>query len=292
MSIREPALSAAAIQRALTIIALVAVSAAVAAVLPFGATQRADAQATQVTPHTRPIPSGVTASTVRWSTTGSIVADPWRVAPGVVIPLITIAGEPGTVAGGFAAQGFISERARGIDALARVEDRLKAEHEAALAAAAAAAAEAEAAAAAQAAAQAAAVAAAQAAAQAVAQAKAQASADAAARAAQGFVQRVWTSGFQNEINQCRGAVDVTGVYQVRVIAEHSSCGGNRFPTSAGAVVTITGLDAGRYRVIGVVAHLNGEVDHAEDIPRGYDLLFQTCVDGFTNMRFTALQRIG
>jgi hypothetical protein len=106
------------------------------------------------------------------------------------------------------------------------------------------------------------------------------------------VQRVWASGFQNEINQCRGAVDVTAVYQVRVIAEHSSCGGSRFPTAAGAIVTITGLDAGRYRVIGVIAHLNGEVNHAEDIPRGYDLLFQTCAGGYSDMRFTALQRIG
>lgn len=116
--------------------------------------------------------------------------------------------------------------------------------------------------------------------------------EANARAAQGFVQRVWTSGFQNEINQCRGAVDVTAIYQVRVIAEHSSCGGGRFPTAPGAIVTITGLDSGRFRVIGVVARLNGEVNHAEDIPRGYDLLFQTCVGGFTDMRFTALERIG
>ncbi len=108
----------------------------------------------------------------------------------------------------------------------------------------------------------------------------------------GYVQRVWTSGFQAEIDKCRGAVDVTKVYRVRVIAEHSGCGGSRFPTRPGALVTLTGLDAGRYRVIGVVARLNGLVDHAEDLPGGYDLLFQTCVSGVTDMTFTALARIG
>jgi hypothetical protein len=122
-------------------------------------------------------------------------------------------------------------------------------------------------------------------------AQADAAAQAQARAAAGFVTRVWTSGFQDQINQCRGAVDVTAVYKVHVIAEHSNCGGSSFPTAPGAIVTVTGLDAGRYRVIGIVAHLNGLVNHAEDIPRGYELLFQTCAAGFTDMRFIALARV-
>lgn len=180
-------------------------------------------------------------------------------------PLIALPGHPEVGAYDFAAHGFVSALAQRVDALARAAAELKAEQEAAVVAAVHAAAE---------------------------EAAAQAAADVAARAVLGFVQRVWTSGFQNEINMCRGAVDVTAIYLVRVIAEHSSCGGSRFPNAAGAIVTITGLDAGRYRVIGVVARLNGEVDHAEDIPRGYDLLYQTCVNGFIDMRFTALERIG
>ncbi len=175
---------------------------------------------------------------------------------------------------------FFSLRAVRLEAVARTAAALKAERTAAAAAKAAAVAQA---AAAQVAAQAAAQAAAAAAA---------AAAQAQARAAAGFVTHVWTSGFQAQIDQCRGAVDVTAVYKVHVIAEHDGCGGNRFPTAAGSIVTITGLDAGRYRVIGVVARLNGLVNHAEDIPRGYDLLFQTCVGGFTDMRFTALSRLG
>ncbi len=104
----------------------------------------------------------------------------------------------------------------------------------------------------------------------------------------GFVKRVWTSGFQAEINRCRGAVDVTAVYGVRTIAERSDCGGRAFPTTPGAIVTLVGLDAGRYRVIGVVARLNGAVNRSSDIPRGYPLLFQTCARGYADIRFVAL----
>jgi hypothetical protein len=284
MSFSDAAPSAVAIRRALTVLVVGAIAATVAVLAPLGNTDRADARSPQVTSaETVHSQAQTVISASLWSPERSILVFPSSGAAGVTArPLIALPSDSAAVAGGFASEGFLSERARSVDALARVVATLKAEHDAVVAAAT------SAAAAAAVAAQAAAVAAAQAAAQAVAQA----AANAAARAAQGFVQRVWTSGFQNEINQCRGAVDVTGVYQVRVIAEHSSCGGNRFPTTPGATVTITGLDAGRYRVIGVVAHLNGLVNHAEDIPRGYDLLFQTCAAGFTDMRFTALERIG
>jgi hypothetical protein len=104
----------------------------------------------------------------------------------------------------------------------------------------------------------------------------------------GYVKRVWTSGFQAELNRCRGAVDVSAVYHVRTIAERSDCGGRAFPTAPGAIVTLVGLDAGRYKVIGVVAHLNGRVNSASDIPRGYPLLFQTCARGYSDIRFVAL----
>ena len=277
MSFSDSALAAVAFRQALTVLVVGAIAATIAVVSPLGDTEQADARTIQ---ETRAVAVSTrvqsAASAVLWSADQSFRVLPAAkdagkaTHPATIRPLIALASDHTAFPGGFASRGFISERASGIDALARVEASLKAEHDAAIAAAAASAA----------------------AAQAAAQAEAQAEAEAAARAAQGFVQRVWTSGFQNEINQCRGAVDVTAVYRVRVIAEHSNCGGSRFPTASGAIVTITGLDAGRYRVIGVVAHLNGEVDHAEDIPRGYDLLFQTCASGFTDMRFTALQRIG
>jgi hypothetical protein len=305
MSFSSSTLTETACRRALIVLVAGGLATNLAVVASLATVEQADARSLQtvrveaVTVGTRTAPSNAVNAAAQWVAHPSILSVPLTPAALVgaaVRPLITLPGESAAGATDFAAQGFISELARRVDALARAAAQLKAEEDAAaaaaaVAAAAAAAAEAAAqAAAAQAAAQAAAEAAAQAAAQVAAQAAAQSAA--AARAAQGYVQRVWTSGFQNEINQCRGAVDVTAVYKVRVIAEHSSCGGSRFPSAAGAIVTITGLDAGRYRVIGIVAHLNGEVNHAEDIPRGYDLLFQTCASGFTDMLFTALERIG
>ena len=291
MSISDFAPSAVTFRHVLTVVVISAIAASAAVIAPVANADRADARSLQSvridivtvgiastrSNSVRPVspwlagpssilfvPTGVAAAAVAPHPTAAVPAAP---APSAVasIPKTVVLGD------------FLSLRDVRLEADARAAAKLKAEHEAATAAAAA---------------QAAAVAAAQAAAQVAAQAAARAAADAATRAAQGFVQRVWTSGFQNEINQCRGAVDVTAVYRVRVIAEHSSCGGGRFPTAPGAIVTIIGLDSGRYRVIGVVARLNGEVNHAEDIPRGYDLLFQTCVGGFTDMRFTALERIG
>lgn len=80
----------------------------------------------------------------------------------------------------------------------------------------------------------------------------------------------------------------TAVYHVRSIAERSDCGGSAFTTTPGAIVTLVGLDAGRYRVMGVVAHLNGRVNRISDISRGYPLLFQTCARGYSDIRFVAL----
>ena len=287
MSVSDFAPSAVTFRHVLTVLVIGAIAASAAVIAPVANADRADARSLQsvridiVTVGIASTRSNSVRPVSPWlAGPSSILFVPTGVAAAAVAPhpaaAVPAARAPSAVASipkTVVLGDFLSLRDVRLEANARAAAKLKAEHEAATAAAAA---------------QAAAVAAAQVA----AQATARAAADAATRAAQGFVQRVWTSGFQNEINQCRGAVDVTAVYQVRVIAEHSSCGGGRFPTAPGAIVTITGLDSGRYRVIGVVARLNGEVNHAEDIPRGYDLIFQTCVGGFTDMRFTALERIG
>jgi hypothetical protein len=103
---------------------------------------------------------------------------------------------------------------------------------------------------------------------------------------------VWTSGFQTQINACRGAVNVTGNYGVPTIAEHWACGGSSFP-GAGATIRVTGQFAGVYRVGGVVAVLNAYTADSSQIPRGYQLLFQTCRNGDSRLTtFVALTRIG
>jgi hypothetical protein len=104
---------------------------------------------------------------------------------------------------------------------------------------------------------------------------------------------VWTAGWQAQINACRGGVDLSARYGIRAVAEHWQCGGGSFPTSAGALVSFSGLDAGTYRVIGVVAVLNAYVAKASQLPRGYDLLFQTCRNNDSRTtEFVALQRVG
>jgi hypothetical protein len=90
---------------------------------------------------------------------------------------------------------------------------------------------------------------------------------------------VWTAGGQAAINACRGAVDLAGMYGVPVIAEHWRCGGGSFPTARGATVVLTGLRAGTYKVVGIVATLNAYTQNAAALPHGYQLLFQTCYRG-------------
>jgi hypothetical protein len=107
-----------------------------------------------------------------------------------------------------------------------------------------------------------------------------------------FNKYVWTSGWQAQIDACRGAVDITGHYGVAVIAEHWSCGGSSFPR-AGTVITLSGVRSGTYRVGGVVAVLNANTQGTSNIPRGYGLLYQTCINGSNaTMSFTVLTRIG
>jgi hypothetical protein len=141
---------------------------------------------------------------------------------------------------------------------------------------------------------------AKAAAAAAAAAAAEARADAASHRSLGAVEtasvggrslNVWTTGFQTQLNDCRGGVDLTAAYHTRTVGEHWSCGGAAFPEAPGATVHITGLDAGTYRVIGVVATLNAYVAHTSNIPHGYAMLFQTCRNGDSHYTiFIALAR--
>ena len=50
--------------------------------------------------------------------------------------------------------------------------------------------------------------------------------------------------------------------------------------------------AGVYRVLGIVAHLDAGRDAAGNIPGGYELLFQTCLNGSSEMRFVAMKKVG
>lgn len=105
---------------------------------------------------------------------------------------------------------------------------------------------------------------------------------------------VWTSGFQNEIDQCRGSVNVTAKYGVKGIAEHWRCGGRDFPTNVGARVRVHGAGInGVYEVRGIVARLSVTRNTTSDIPRGYDLVYQTCWNGNSqDMTIIGLKQIG
>ena len=108
-----------------------------------------------------------------------------------------------------------------------------------------------------------------------------------------YTNNVHATGWNAELDECIGSVDVTAHYEgVPTIAEHWSCGGKDFPDDAGTVITLAGEHAGTYRVDGIVAMLNADRDSTADIPRGYDLLYQTCQNGYSGtMSFTALTRI-
>jgi hypothetical protein len=115
----------------------------------------------------------------------------------------------------------------------------------------------------------------------------------AAQAPAGHTEHVWATGFQHELDACKGSVDMTPSFGVAVIGEHWSCGGRAFPTAEGTTVTLTGVLTGTYRVGPVVAVLNQRTNTTSDVPRGHDLLYQTCQGGDNSrMSFTALQRIG
>jgi hypothetical protein len=111
--------------------------------------------------------------------------------------------------------------------------------------------------------------------------------------AERYTNNVHAIGWTPELDECIGSVDVTAHYQeVPTIAEHWSCGGKDFPDDAGTMITLTGVHAGTYRVDGIVAMLDASTHSTADVPRGYDLLYQTCQNGQSDtMSFTALTRV-
>jgi hypothetical protein len=159
----------------------------------------------------------------------------------------------------------------------------------------------------------AAVAAAEAAA-AAAEAAAQAAADAAARAPSGasttrssnsaspgqsepaalYDNYVWGIGWQAEIDACLGSVDVTNQYRTPTLVEHWTCGGSRFPTRAGTLITLSGMYSGTWRVEGIVARLSFYTPHfVTFVPHDYELLYQTCAnDDLNNEILIGLTRVG
>ena len=107
-----------------------------------------------------------------------------------------------------------------------------------------------------------------------------------------YSNHVHASGWLDELDECAGSVDLTERYGVPTIAEHWSCGGRDFPDEAGEVITLTGELAGTYRVGGIVSMLNQRTATTSDLPRGHDLVYQTCQNGNSaTMSFTALTRI-
>jgi hypothetical protein len=108
-----------------------------------------------------------------------------------------------------------------------------------------------------------------------------------------YTNNVHAVGWNPELDQCIGSVDVTAHYEgVPTIAEHWSCGGKDFPDDAGTIITLTGVHAGTYRVDGIVAMLSSSRHSTADVPRGHDLLYQTCQNGQSaTMSFTALTHL-
>ncbi|GAA3888248.1 hypothetical protein GCM10022381_32700 [Leifsonia kafniensis] len=107
-----------------------------------------------------------------------------------------------------------------------------------------------------------------------------------------FTKDVYAAGWYPELDACLGPVDLTKRYGVATIAEHWSCGGRDFPDDAGTLIELTGLNAGTYRVEGIVAMLDQSTATTADLPRGYDLLYQTCQNGQSStMSMTALTKV-
>lgn len=107
-----------------------------------------------------------------------------------------------------------------------------------------------------------------------------------------YTNHVWTAGWTAELDACRGSVDLSAHYGIAAIAEHWSCGGKDFPDEPGTLITLTGVHAGTYRVEGIVKMLDQRVATIEDLPKGHELVYQTCQDGQpSTMSLTALSRI-
>lgn len=103
-----------------------------------------------------------------------------------------------------------------------------------------------------------------------------------------YTVRPYASGMdQGLVDACSGPVWWTG----NLLAEHWHCGGSSFPQNAGAIVNVAGV--GTYRVIGLVGVVNGHTATTMDVPGGYDLIYQTCLnDNPGTTGFIALELIG
>lgn len=107
-----------------------------------------------------------------------------------------------------------------------------------------------------------------------------------------YTNHVWASGWHPELDACQGSVDVSAHYGISAIAEHWSCGGKDFPDDPGTIIALTGVHAGTYRVEGIVKMLDQNTATTADLPRGYDLVYQTCQNGQSStMSITALTRL-
>lgn len=107
-----------------------------------------------------------------------------------------------------------------------------------------------------------------------------------------YTNHVWASGWHPELDACQGSVDVSAHYGISAIAEHWSCGGKNFPDEPGTIIALTGVHAGTYRVEGIVKMLDQSTATTADLPRGYDLVYQTCQNGQSaTMSITALTRL-
>jgi hypothetical protein len=107
-----------------------------------------------------------------------------------------------------------------------------------------------------------------------------------------YRENVWAWGFPTQLDACRGAVNLSAAYGVATIGEVWGCGGSRFPRTGGEV-QLTGIMGGLYRVGPVIAILNAHTDSPSEIPRGYALLYQTCLNGNASTEtFTELTPIG
>jgi len=108
-----------------------------------------------------------------------------------------------------------------------------------------------------------------------------------------FTSTVALAGRQPEIDLCSGLVDTTAWYGTPMLVEHWGCGGELFPRWTGAQVRLAGIDAGVYRVTGVIGFLSAGTAMVSDVPRGHDLVFQTCLNGDSgHMVLIGLSRIG
>lgn len=107
------------------------------------------------------------------------------------------------------------------------------------------------------------------------------------------VESMWTTGWQAELDACRGSVNFAPIASYLggsfYAAEHWSCGGRAWGgIGAGALVEFPGH--GVFRVAGIVGGLSYGVD-ASVLPGGYAGYYQTCIGGSpSNMTVWLLSR--